>query len=381
MTVLSFFIFAFYFYVGVMFFYARSKLRKLEHVGEDRFLKEWPSLSIVVAAKNEEHSLSPALTTMAQLDYPNLKIIFINDRSTDATEARAREVAQKYPVVEVMNVENLPAGWLGKNHALHFGGMAARTDYVLFTDADVHFSKLALKRAITYAEQNRVDHLACICKVTGANHWMSSIVGLFGILFSVNFKHWEVRDPKSKAHVGIGAFNLLRTKVYQAIGGHQKIALRPDDDIKLGKLVKENGFHQDCLAAMFDISVEWYAKFPDFVRGLEKNTYSAFQYNPLWALLGLITQNVLFFAPFVLPFLVSGVAFYLSLASVIIFYAVYGLQLKECDLSPRMTPLLPWAALVISFTLVRAVWLSVWRGGIEWRGSFYSLKELRSNNY
>ena len=88
-------------------------------------------------------------------------------------------------------------------------------------------------------------------------------------------------DPKNKAHVGIGAFNLVRRDVYQAIGGHQLIAMRPDDDVKLGKIIKDAGYRPRILSGVGEIRVEWYNSLWELIVGLEKNSFAVMDYNPL----------------------------------------------------------------------------------------------------
>src|SRR5262249_46544493 len=110
--------------------------------------RPWPAASIVVAARNEEAGVEPALRSLLALDYPALEVIAIDDRSTDATPQIMDRVAAGDTRLRVLHVAELPAGWLGKNHALHQGAKLARGEYNLFTDADVVLEPSVLKRAI-----------------------------------------------------------------------------------------------------------------------------------------------------------------------------------------------------------------------------------------
>ena len=91
---------------------------------------------------------------------------------------------------------------------------------------------------------------------------------LFVNLFAVFTRPWKVADPKSSAFIGIGAFNMVRTEVYQAVGTHQTIAMRPDDDLKLGKIIKVQGFRQRILLGANMIRVPIY---PMLFRRLHHN--------------------------------------------------------------------------------------------------------------
>jgi len=90
---------------------------------------------------------------------------------------------------------------------------------------------------------------------------------------------WKIRDPKSGAHAGIGAFNLVRASSYRAMGGHVAIAMRPDDDMKLAKLVKLRGCRSDFVFGKGMLFVEWYATWRELAAGMEKNMFAGIGYN------------------------------------------------------------------------------------------------------
>ena len=144
-------------------------------------------------------------------------------------------------------------------------------------------------------EERKVDHVAVIPDVVVPGIALNAFIAAFGVFFSMYARPWKVRDPRSRAHIGVGAFNLIRAQVYRAIGGHAPIAMRPDDDIKLGKLVKKCGFHQDVAIGHGLITVEWYASVGEMIDGLMKNAFAGVDYS-LWkvvgASIGLFTMDV-----------------------------------------------------------------------------------------
>src|SRR5512133_478831 len=105
-----------------------------------------PRVSLIVSALNEAATIEPALRSLLAIDYPDLELIVINDRSTDATPAIIERVAADAPRMRVVHLRELPSGWLGKNHALHQGAAIATGDYLLFTDADAVFAPSAVAR-------------------------------------------------------------------------------------------------------------------------------------------------------------------------------------------------------------------------------------------
>ena len=102
--------------------------------------RQWPSVAIIFAAKDEQREIEQAVCSMLKVEYPNLKYIAVNDRSTDQTGNILDRLAAKDERLKVVHVQELPDGWLGKNNALHQAAVATDTDYLLFTDADVSLS-------------------------------------------------------------------------------------------------------------------------------------------------------------------------------------------------------------------------------------------------
>ena len=218
-----------------------------------RFLKDvapaqtGPPMSIIVAARNEARGIEAAATSLLRLDYPALEIVIVNDRSTDdtgailerlsaAVSAEASDdlsadvgsgfsrtiVGSGFPglsgsegrrTLRIVNITALPEGWLGKNYAMQVGADAATGDLILFTDADIVFEPSTLRRAVTMLEEQKLDHLPVLPDVVVPGVALNAFVAAFGVFFSMYARPWKVRDPRSRAHVGVGAFNLIRAAV------------------------------------------------------------------------------------------------------------------------------------------------------------------------
>jgi hypothetical protein len=334
-----------------------------------------PPVSIVVAARNEARKIQPALESLRHLDYPNLEIIVVNDRSTDETGQILSEVAG----VRVITVRELPPGWLGKNHAQQVGAQAATGEWLLFTDADVHFEPSTLRRAVAYAVTAGVQHLAIAPRITMPGLWLQMFGGAFTIFFGLYAKPWKAPDPRSDRHIGIGAFNLVRADAYRAIGGHTKLAMRPDDDMKLGKALKMSGCRQEMLLGDGFVAVEWYSSVRELVRGLEKNTFAGVEYRVSVVVAATVAQLLVFVWPVVAVFVTDGVTWGLNVAAVLLLAGVYVLNAPVHGLPRWHWVAMPVTALLFLYIVWRATLLTLWRDGIDWRGTHYSLAELRAN--
>ena len=347
--------------------------------GQGRAQGRWPTVSVVVAARDEGAAVEGAMRSLLELDYPALELIAIDDRSSDATGEILDRLAAGDARLKVLHVRELPAGWLGKNHALFLGARQATGDLFLFTDADVEFAPSVLRDAVDLLEGEQIDHLALAPRLHLPGAWLAAVVAYFGRQFYVFLRPWRARDPRSSAYIGVGAFNLVRASAYRAVGGHERIALRPDDDVKLGKLLKAAGFRQDLRHAPDKLAVQWYGSVGEFVRGLEKNVLAGLDYHGILGLAGLAALFSLELLPWIVLAARDTPARCAALAAILIGVGTLAAILREMRAPVASAFLAPGAALVFVYTFARSILLTYARGGIVWRGTFYPLTELRKN--
>lgn len=343
-----------------------------------------PRVSIVIPARNEERNVEEALQSVLALDYGNLEIDVVDDRSTDRTGEILDRMAAANPRLRVVHVRELPPSglgksWLGKNHALELGGRKATGDYLLFTDADVVLEPTALRRAVGAMEAGGIDHLAVSPEVDRPSLLFEMFIGVFSLFFSLYLKPWKARDPKSPSHVGIGAFNLVRAAAWRAVGGHQRIAMRPDDDLKLGKLLKTGGFRQEMMFGRGMLRVEWYASVRELIQGLMKNAFPAVDYRMSIVLSATVIQITILIWPFLALFLTSGTTRWLNLASVAVLLVLCWRNAPLAGVRRWHGIGFPLATLLFLYILWRSTLTILWRGGIDWRGTHYPLAELKAN--
>lgn len=338
-----------------------------------------PRVSVVVAARDEERGIGEALRSVLAQRYPALEVVVVDDRSTDATGPILDRMALAEPRLRVIHLDRLPPGWLGKNHALHRGAEHAGGEWILFTDADVVMHPEAVARAVGFARRAGADHVAAAPGIVAPGPLLNLFVGAFALFFAQFSRPWKVRDPRSSRHVGVGAFNLVRTEAYRAVGGHRPIAMRPDDDLKLGKLLKRAGHRQEVLVGRGLVSVEWYPSLGEAVRGLEKNSFAALEYSVPAVVGSVLAMLLLNVWPFVAALVVEGPARWLYAATAGVAVGSYALSTRVSGANPWYGFAFPAASLIFVYVVVRATCLALLRGGIRWRGTHYPLDELRAN--
>jgi glycosyltransferase involved in cell wall biosynthesis len=345
----------------------------------------YPSVSVVVAARDEEAGVGEALGSVLDQDYPGgLEVLAVDDRSTDRTGGIIADLAARRPDrLKSLKVDRLPDGWLGKNHALYRGATEAEGEWLLFTDADVRFSQDCLELAMRYAQTERLDHLTLAPELLSRGVALKSFVTAFTFVFGVTQRPWRAPDPDAKEAVGVGAFNLLKKEAYLRAGTHEAIPLRPDDDMRLARLLKDAGCSQGVAYGTGCVSVEWHKTLGGAIKGLEKSIFPGVDYR----LSALVAASLLLFLTNVWPF--AGVflarrramrlLFGADVLAIVTMYA-YGPRVSGYSLSPLYLPLHPFGMGAFIYASFRSAYVALARGGIEWRGTFYPLRLLKGDS-
>ena len=367
----------FYLYSALEMAFGSRTIAKLEDIPPLTSSGQ-PKVSVVIAACNEERGIEQALTSVLHQDYRDYEVIVVNDRSTDRTGEILHRMSQANPRLQLIAIHQLPPAWLGKNHALHQGAARASGSFLLFTDADVVMHPSVLSRAVRYALDYGVDHLAMPPRVVMKGALLNAFLGTFALIFNMYVQPWKARNPKSAKHVGIGAFNMVRTAVYRAVGGHQRISMRPDDDMKLGKLLKDEGYKQDFVIGIALISVEWYESFGQMVQGLMKNMFASVEYNAVLAIAGSAVQILMGVWPFAAIVLTRGWLQILNALIVATILILFSINARSVGVRRIYALTYPLAVLAFCYILLRSMTVTLWTGGINWRGTHYPLSQLRA---
>ena len=339
-----------------------------------------PRVSIIVPARNEEEDIRETLVRLLALDYSNYEVIAVNDRSTDRTGAIIDDVAassEAHGLLKAIHIPDLPSGWLGKTHAMWMAGKQATGDWLLFTDADVFFKPDSLRRAVAYAEAERADHVVLFPRMIMKGWGERMMIAFFQVLFVFGHRPWKVADPKARDHMGVGAFNMVRRSVYEAVGTYRALRMEVIDDMKLGKVVKNAGFAQRNISGEDLISLHWAKGAFGIVNNLTKNFFAVLSFQWPRTVVTVVGLGCLNLGPFLGVWLAQGwarVPYVIALGSLFLIY--YGISLRSA-VPPYYFFLHPVSTSLFMYILLRSMVHTLWNDGIVWRGTKYPLEELR----
>jgi glycosyltransferase involved in cell wall biosynthesis len=337
-------------------------------------------VSIIVPARNEQDDIAQTLTQLLVLDYDNYEVIAVDDRSTDKTGEvidRIAAMPEATDRLKVIHITDLPAGWMGKTHAMWTAGKQATGDWILFTDADVLFKPDSVRRALVYGESEGADHVVLFPQMIMKQPGEKMMIAFFQTLFMFGHRPWKVADPKTKDHMGVGAFNMVRRSVYEAVGTYERLRMEVLDDMKLGKVVKQSGYAQRNVFGGDLISLRWARGAMGVVNNLTKNFFAVLSFQ-WWRVLitcvGLVFFNL---GPFLGVCLAHGWARLPYGLALFGMFAIYVGMSRKSDVPAYYFALHPVSTILFLYTLLWSMSLTLLQGGVVWRGTKYPLEELR----
>ena len=224
-----------------------------------------------------------------------------------------------------------------------------------------------VRRAITYAEAERADHVVLLPRVIMKRPGEKMMVGFFQLLFVFGHRPWKCADPKARDHMGVGAFNLVRRTAYETVGTYERLRFEVVDDMKLGKVIKEAGFRQRVVLGNL-IEIRWAHGARGVVNNLTKNFFAVMSFQAWRAIGGSIAVAILNLMPFFGVLFAPGwtrIGYGFALASMFGLYA--GIWRRD-EISPWYFFLHPVSTILFIYTILRSMCVTLWNGGVEWRG-------------
>jgi cellulose synthase/poly-beta-1,6-N-acetylglucosamine synthase-like glycosyltransferase len=341
----------------------------------------WPSLTVIVPACNEAAEIEDAARTLLNQDYPNLQLIYVDDRSTDTTGQVIDTLASCDNRVKAIHIGELPEQWLGKVYALYIGLQQAIGDIVLFTDADVHFADGTLRAAVDHFINGKLDHLAGFPGLKPSGLFLGAMLSTFLRQFVAVMRPWKVSDPRSGAFIGIGAFNMVHKQKFLAAGGFEWLRMEVADDVGVGLLMKRSGHRCDVVWMTEWLSLYWHQTIRSAVRGTEKGWSSICRFSVTATIILGFIHTALELSPLCALLLLWPSLRLAGWLGVVIM----GVYLFTSAVIPRWMhqPILPHLMSVFAVpfgfvVMIRTAILGYFRGGVVWRGTLYPTKALKS---
>jgi glycosyltransferase involved in cell wall biosynthesis len=332
-------------------------------------------VSAIIPARNEEAVVADcvrSLTGQPQI----IEILVVNDHSTDGTAEVVRRLTVEFPEVRLLEAPDLPAGWVGKNHAVWIGAQAAVGDWLLFTDADaVHFPPSAAK-ALRDVEKTGAVMVSYSPEQVMESWYEKAVIPHVYARLATRFRFVEVNDPKSIAAAANGQFILIRRDVYEAVGGHARIAGEVLEDVALARDVKKAGYPIWFGSGKGTVRVRMYRSFEGLWQGWQKNLY-ALMGGSLEAVIGEIARAIL--PLFAVMFLALAVwqatasprfTMIAALFGVLVLWRLDERALQLAGFSPGLAIYSIPGRLLYS-AILWSSFQSHQRGRVEWKGRAY----------
>ncbi|MFD7814966.1 glycosyltransferase [Streptomyces sp. NPDC059785] len=343
---------------------------------------DWPSVCVVVPARDEAAVLPHSLPSLLAQDYPGRAGVFlVDDGSTDGTGALARELARRHGglPLTVSSPGEPPPGWTGKLWAVRHGiGLArARTpEYLLLTDADIAHTPDSLRELVAAARTGGFDLVSQMARLRAESLWERLVVPAFVYFFAQLYPFRRVAVPGSRTAAAAGGCVLLRADAAERARIPEAVRHAVIDDVALARAVKASGGRIWLGLAERVDSVRPYPRLGDLWRMVSRSAYAQLRHNPL-----LLAGTVL---GLLLVYVVPPAALVAGLAAGTPAAAVCG-GAAWLVMTGTYLPMLrhygqpPWLAVSLPFTAVLYLLMTVdsavrhYRGrGAAWKGRTYA---------
>ncbi|MEU1798890.1 glycosyltransferase [Streptomyces californicus] len=345
----------------------------------------WPSVAVVVPARDEAEMLPVSLPSLLVQDYPgDARIILVDDCSSDGTGRLARELAARYgglPLTVVTPGEP-ERGWTGKLWALRHGIAVARRekpDFLLLTDADIAHEPDSLRDLVAAAGPpgpDGFDLVSQMARLRVESFWERLVVPAFVYFFGQLYPFRRVNRDRSRTAAAAGGCVLLRTGAAERARIPESIRQAVIDDVSLAREVRRGGGRIWLGLAERVDSVRAYPRLADLWRMIARSAYAQLRHSPL-LLAGTVPGLLLVYvappATLVAGVLTGdGAAAWAGGAAWAVMTATYLPMLAYYRQSPWLGPLLPvTAVLYLLMTVDSAV--QHYRGrGAAWKGRTYA---------
>lgn len=342
----------------------------------------WPSVCVVVPARDEAAVLPVSLPSLLTQDYPgHAEVFLVDDGSADGTGELARDLARRHGglPLTVSSPGEPPAGWTGKLWAVRHGIGLARArgpEFLLLTDADIAHVPDSLRELVAAARTGGFDLVSQMARLRVESPWERLVVPAFVYFFAQLYPFRRVGVRGSRTAAAAGGCVLLRTDAAERAGVPDAIRQAVIDDVALAKAVKGSGGHIWLGLADRVDSVRPYPRLHDLWRMVSRSAYAQLRHNPLLLLGTVLGLAVVYLVPpvaFVVGLVTGSTAAAVAGGLAwLLMAATYVPMLRYYRQPLGLAPLLPFTALLYLFMTVDSA-VQHYRGrGAAWKGRTYA---------
>ena len=234
-------------------------------------------VSVLIPARDEEKNIGNLLSDLKQLSNDNLEIIVGNDQSSDRTAEIVAHYAQMDFRIRIIDIDHLPEGWRGKNHACAQLAAIAMGDYYLFLDADVRISGNIIGSAVNYVKKHQLGLLSIFPRqMIGSRGEQLTVPLMHQILLSLLPLVLVRRSPFAAHAAANGQFMLFKGSTYNKLQPHKTLKSSPIEDIETARHFKKEGVNIACCVGDERITCRMYENLNGAINGFSKNVTAFF---------------------------------------------------------------------------------------------------------
>jgi hopene-associated glycosyltransferase HpnB len=332
-----------------------------------------PPVDIVVPARDEAPSIAAAIGSLTRQAMPAVRVVLVDDGSTDGTAALAARAAEgaPHPLMIVPGAPK-PPGWSGKLWAVSQGLGATTADLVLLTDADITHEPDHLSRLVAKAEAEDLDLVSEMVLLHCESFAERALVPAFVYFFQLLYPFAQVADPRRRMAGAAGGTVLVRRRALDRIGGIAAVRSALIDDVALGSAVKRSGGRIWLGHTTRARSIRLYPEFGDIWAMVARTAYVQLGFSP-WKLAGTVLGMVLvWLLPPLAAIFGHGLARWFGLAAWALMAGSFLPSLKRYRLSWLWSLFLPLIALFYMAATVGSA-LNHMRGrSVLWKNRVYA---------
>lgn len=338
---------------------------------------QWtPLVSVILPVRNQADTVEQCVRSLLQSDYPAFEVIAVEGGSEDETRIHLEGFV---PEIQVVEEPPLPEGWVGKNWACHQGAHVARGELLLFTDGDTIHQPGLLRKAVAYLHRERLDLFTLSSRLRLESFWEQVMQPLMIYIIGLVTRGSWINRPDKPWAVANGQFLLFRREAYEALGGHEAVADRVDEDYRLAQRVKRKGYAFRMLDGGEALKVRMYTSLAEIWNGWTKGMFPGMDFSLYRVVRGAVSLVLLLVLPFVLlgwalvTLPIMGPSLLLTVSAALTVLILARLAIAHVLLGGHAVYALftPVGALLIAGMALDSARRYRRHGGVAWKGRIY----------